>query len=185
MFAKRICLSLVVAAILSISAQAINHPSNVANVANDGEAGGKRRVETRDTQGSGMLDILKRADNALEGTWIVTVNLVAPPPGFSSSFTALETYSRGGGLVTSNNLPPVPRPGQGAWKRNGNRFEVIVRFFLFDQNGAPAGSVIVEHEISLEGKNEYAGAGNARFLDPNGNLLTEVAFTTQGERVTL
>src|SRR5688500_5581827 len=38
----------------------------------------------------------------LEGTWVVSVQVSDPPPGFPTPFTALGTYSRGGGLVTTN-----------------------------------------------------------------------------------
>jgi hypothetical protein len=120
----------------------------------------------------------------LEGTWVVTVNLVNPPPGFPSSFTALETYSSGGGLVTSNNLPPAPRPGQGQWsKGSGQQYSVAIRFFLFDQAGAPAGSINVTHGIDILSKDEYAGIGRADFFGLAGNLFASVPFTTQGQRL--
>ncbi len=99
MFAKRFFLVVVVAAMPAVSARSINHPSRA------GAAGSEEGAETQDPAGSGMLDVLKRADYALEGTWWVNVNFASPPPGFGPNFTALETYGRGGGLVTSNNFP--------------------------------------------------------------------------------
>jgi hypothetical protein len=117
----------------------------------------------------------------IEGTWVVTVSLSAP--GFPSSFTALETYSRGGGLVTSNNLPPVPRPGQGVWEKKGNQYAVTILFFLFDQNGAPSGGVKVRHSITPDGKDRYTGVGEAEFSDLDGNLLFTVPFTTEAQRL--
>jgi hypothetical protein len=117
----------------------------------------------------------------IEGTWVVTVNISAP--GLPPSFTALETYSRGGGLVTSNNLPPVPRPGQGEWEKNGGQYAVTILFFLFDQTGAPSGGVKVRHSIALDGRDRYTGIGEAEFSDLDGNLLFTVPFTTEARRV--
>ena len=178
MFAKSICLAVVVAGALAISAQANNDLSRELTKET------AKHVAPQEPQGAGLLNVLQRGSNALEGTWVVTVNLAAPPPGFGPSFTALETYSHGGGMVTSNNLPPVPRPGQGAWEKRGNQFAVVIQFFLFDQNGAPAGSVRVTHNITLKGNDEYTGAGEAKFFALNGSLLTTVAFTTEGRRLT-
>lgn len=176
MFAKGICLAVVMAGALAFPA--------TAGGSFPGARAGKKQITPQEPRGAGLLDVLRRGANALEGTWVVTVNLAAPPPGFGPTFTALETYSRGGGLVTTNNLPPVPRPGQGAWERNGNQFAVAIQFFLFDQNGAPAGSVRVTHNITLQGSDEYSGAGEARFFALDGSLLTSVAFTTEGRRLT-
>jgi hypothetical protein len=53
--------------------------------------------------------------NGPEGTWLVRVSVADPPAGFPVPFDALETYGRGGGLVTSNNNSLIPRPGQGTW----------------------------------------------------------------------
>ena len=177
MLAKSICLAVVIAGALVISVQANN------DLLRERAKETARYVAPQEPQSAGLLNVLQRGSNALEGTWVVTVNLASPPPGFGPSFTALETYNHGGGMVTSNNLPPVPRPGQGAWEKRGNQFAVVIQFFLFDQNGWPAGSVKVRHTITLKGSDEYTGAGLAKFFDLNGNLLTSVPFTTQGRRL--
>jgi hypothetical protein len=122
--------------------------------------------------------------SGIEGTWVVTVNLLNPPTGFPASFTALETYSSGGGLVTTNPLPPAPRPGQGQWdKVRGREYKVAIQFFLFDQAGTHAGSIKVTHNIELVSKDQYTGIGQADFFDLGGNLLASVPFTSQGERL--
>jgi hypothetical protein len=120
----------------------------------------------------------------LEGTWNVTVSLIGPPPGFGSSFTALETYARGGGLVTTNNLPPVARPGLGSWARRGRSFAVSIQFFLFDASGSPAGLIRVRHRINLDRDDEYFGEGLAQFFDAHENVLLTVPFTSHGRRLT-
>ena len=119
----------------------------------------------------------------IEGSWVVTVFLNNPPPFLPTSFTALETYSRGGGIVTSNNLAAGPRLGQGAWDKEGQQFEVGILFFILDQNGAQTGSIKVRHTVTLNGKNEYSGEGVADVCDAAGNLLASVSFTSEGRRI--
>ncbi|HXG67395.1 MAG TPA: hypothetical protein VNO70_19985, partial [Blastocatellia bacterium] len=128
--------------------------------------------------GSVRPGLAKSGGGQLEGTWAVTVSFDSPPPGFPDAFTALETYSRGGGLITSNNLPVpvVPKVGQGAWEKNGNQYSVAILFFTFDENGVHNGSIHVRHRITLEGKDAYSGEGEAEFRDVNGNPLFTLPF---------
>src|SRR5687768_16113691 len=67
---------------------------------------------------------------SLEGTWVVSVQ----PEQLLPPFTALETYSRGGGLVTGNDTPgnTVHRAGQGSWARDRNTLVASIVFFTFD-----------------------------------------------------
>jgi hypothetical protein len=118
----------------------------------------------------------------LEGTWVVTVNLISPPPFLPSQFTATETYSRGGGMVTSNNM--LQGPGQGAWEKDGDGYAVSILFFTHDPSGAPNGSIKVMHTISGADGDSYSGSGTARIYDPSGNLLAAVQFTSTGSRMT-
>jgi len=119
----------------------------------------------------------------LEGTWNVTITATSAPAGFPGSFPALETYGQGGGMVTSNPLPPVSRPGQGAWTRNGNDCTVVI-FFLGVDVGLPVpGFVRVDHKVTLNGKDDYSGSGTAWFHDAAGTLLFSVEFTSVGHRL--
>jgi hypothetical protein len=118
---------------------------------------------------------------SLEGTWEVTVVVTAP--GFPPFFTALETYGRGGGLITSNNLPPVPRPGHGVWTRIGKNYSATIRFFTFDQNGQQNGSIKVRHTVELQGRDYYEGHGEAQFYDAGGNPTGTFNFVTFGQRL--
>jgi len=121
----------------------------------------------------------------VEGTWLVTITPAQPPSGFPASFTALETYSEGGGMVTTNALPPVPRPGQGAWVRNGSDCRATIIFLGVDLGTAAAGSARIDHTFMLNGKDEYSGSGTARFFDSAGNLLFSISFTSQGRRISV
>lgn len=130
----------------------------------------------------------ERAGNGPEGTWFVRVRVADAPPGFPVPFDALETYSRGGGLVTSNNNPLIPRPGQGAWTKVGDDgYSVSIIFFFFDQIGAPIGSVEVAHRFAIDGDG-YSGTGEAHFKDRDGLPLfpehpAPFTFTTRGRRI--
>jgi hypothetical protein len=119
----------------------------------------------------------------IEGSWVATVFLNNPPPFLPSSFTALETYSRGGGIVTSNNLAAGPRIGQGAWDKEGRQFDVGILFLILDQNGAQTGTIKVRHSVTLNGKDEYSGEGVAEIRDTAENLLATVSFTSEGRRI--
>jgi hypothetical protein len=124
------------------------------------------------------------ARKGLEGTWIVAVEIADPPPGFPAAFTALESYARGGSLVTSNDNPLVSRTGQGAWDRDGNDYVARIVFFVLDESGAPAGTIHVIHRIGLSGSEAYVGAGEAELRDASGATIATLAFTSRGERIT-
>ena len=118
----------------------------------------------------------------LEGTWLVEVTLASPPPGFPASFTALETYSRGCGFVTSNDLGALARPGQGEWAQQGGRqFHAEIVFLNDAANGIAL--VTVDHTLQLVGSRRYAGAGEAEFFDAGGNSLGVASFTTTALRL--
>jgi hypothetical protein len=119
----------------------------------------------------------------IEGTWVVEVTLDGPPPGFPDSFTALETYSRGCGLTTTNDLAAAPRGGQGEWLQDGGRrFHTVIQFLTADDAG-PTGAIVVHHSVLVSGGGRYAGEGEAEFLDAAGNSLGVAAFTTTAVRL--
>lgn len=124
---------------------------------------------------------------SVEGTWLVQVQVADAPPGFPVPFDALETYSRGGGLVTSNNNPLIPRPGQGSWTKNGNEYSASIIFFFFNPLGTPIGTVEVTHRFNVAGEG-YTGTGEAHFKNLNGDPLfpdhpQPFTFTSRGSRL--
>jgi hypothetical protein len=121
-------------------------------------------------------------ENRIEGTWEVTVNL--QDPNLPPFFTALETYSRGGTFITSNNLPFLTRVGQGGWEKVGDPYVVKIKFFKFDANGLPSGTITVTHTITLNGKNKYSGSGTAVFCELDGTTCLTVEFSSEGRRLT-
>jgi hypothetical protein len=104
---------------------------------------------------------------ALEGTWIASISVLGPPGGFPVPFTALETYSQGGGLVTTNNNPLVLRSGQGAWQKVGNTYTATIVFFIIEGVRTPVGTITVTHRIQVNG-DTYVGEGEADFRNNDG-----------------
>lgn len=117
----------------------------------------------------------------LEGTWVVTVDLHNPPPFLPETFSALETYSRGGGLVTGNDMQQGP--GQGSWEKDGDEYAVSILFFVRDADNATTGSIRVRHRVTLDGADSYTGTGEADLFDAAGVPLGTVPFTTIGQRL--
>lgn len=120
-------------------------------------------------------------DSQIVGTWEVTVNL--SDPNLPPSFLALETYNRDGGFTTSNNMPFLTRVGQGVWEKNGQQYAVKIKFFKFDPNGLPSGTITVTHSIILDSKSEYSGIGSAVFCELDGVTCQSVGFTSNGKRL--
>ena len=126
------------------------------------------------------------ASPQLEGTWVVEVSVPQPPPGFPAAFTALETYSRGCGLVTSNDISPLRALGQGTWaQEGGKRIAAAIVFHAFGPGSEPAGTIVVSHSIRLQKGGVYSGEGRAEFLAPDGSSLGTLDFTSSGERLSL
>jgi hypothetical protein len=131
---------------------------------------------------SGMTAMGLGGDSTIEGTWETTVSL--NDPNLPPSFLALETYNRDGGLITSNNMPFLTKVGQGSWEKNGQgQISVRIKFYMFDSNGLPTGTINVTHAISLESKDEYSGVGTAQFCENDGVTCQSAGFTTEGRRL--
>ena len=131
---------------------------------------------------SGVKSMATNTNDAqIEGTWEVTVNL--NDPNLPPSFAALETYTHEGGFVTSNNMPFLTRVGQGSWEKSGQQYLVKIKFFKFDPNGLPSGTIAVTHTISLDSKTEYSGTGTAVFCEPDGVTCQSAGFTSIGRRL--
>src|SRR5215210_7718506 len=55
-------------------------------------------------------------DNSIEGSWLVTVTRVNPPPNVAPTFMALMTFDSGGSLSETSNTGTTGRgPSHGVW----------------------------------------------------------------------
>lgn len=120
-------------------------------------------------------------DRQIEGTWEVTIAL--QDPNLPPSFEAVETYAHDGGFLTSNNMPFLTRVGQGTWQKAGQLYTVKIKFFKFEPNGLPSGTITVSHTITLESKNEYTGTGTAVFCELDGTTCQSADFNSIGKRL--
>ncbi len=107
---------------------------------------------------------------SLVGAWVMQVGT---PPG--PTFTALETFSAGGGSVESNNGPGGrgPGSGHGSWVRTGHRqfLSTLVRL-NYDSDGNFTGTTKVRRSITLNRNgDEFTGRDNVDLFDPAGNLI--------------
>lgn len=106
----------------------------------------------------------------LAGSWVTKVG-VAPGP----TFTALETFTEGGGSVETNNGPgsgPLA-PAIGTWVRTGHG-AFLATFWRqrFDSNGNFEGNLRVRRAIALEKSgDEFTGRDNVDLFDPAGNRI--------------
>jgi hypothetical protein len=72
------------------------------------------------------------SDDAVLGTWVVTVTSTATPPG-QPPFTSIVGLATGGVLVTSDSRGPG-NVSVGAWEHNGSHsFEAVFETFAFQE----------------------------------------------------
>lgn len=112
----------------------------------------------------------------LVGSWmeVITLDPNGIPPGVPPTFTSLETFTVGGGSVTSANGQGFHNPpAYGNWVRAGNR-QFLSTFLQFnvDPAGNFAGLVKVRRTIKLSPSgDEFSGRDNVDLFDPAGNPI--------------
>jgi hypothetical protein len=127
-------------------------------------------------------------DHQPEGTWIIDVTRVNPPPGGAAAFKSLMTFTRGGGLLeTSNTGTALRGPAQGQWDRiDGRLFATSMVFFRFNpQTGVFLGIGKVNRTMRLSQDGQtFVGVSVLELYDPEGNLvLGGLRATEVGERL--
>jgi hypothetical protein len=120
----------------------------------------------------------------IEGSWLVTVTIPDGPP----PFRAIETYSAGGGLLSTDGGTP-PSAGhvyQGTWARTGRgEFAFTFLGLQYDAAGVHSGFIRVGATRTLErDANAYNGTDTVEFLDVNLNVVAgPFPGTTHGTRI--
>lgn len=108
--------------------------------------------------------------NHLVGAWLLSVDRGPSLPALK----ALQTYTKGHGVVQIANGGTALSPAHGAWQRiTGRTYATTVMFFRYDPaNGTYLGTVKLRHtlELSSDGQS-YSGVSVPEFRDPAGNLL--------------
>lgn len=131
----------------------------------------------------------KHRPSQLAGTWLSTVTLLTPPPGVDPTFLALDTFTRGGGLLVSSNQsnPSLRSLAHGEWSQTGNRrFASTFSWFRFDGAGKPIGMQRVQRTMVLSADgNSFESTDTVQVLAPDGTVIasaqaTEVAYRISG-----
>lgn len=128
--------------------------------------------------------------NSIEGTWVITVTRLNPPPGVPATFKSLMTFAAGGGLVETSSTGTTRRgPAHGVWERiAGRMYATTMVLFRFDPvTGAFLGTQKVNRTMRLSQDGQtFEGVSLATQFDPAGNVvLGGLRATEFGERLQL
>jgi hypothetical protein len=119
----------------------------------------------------------------LDGTWMVTVTRVNPPPGVALTFKSLLTYTRGGGMVETSNTGTTRRGAAlGQWERIGNNlFATSMWLFRFDPaTGSSLGTQEIDRTMRLAADGEsFTAVAVIHVFDLDGNPVGGALHATE------
>jgi hypothetical protein len=126
----------------------------------------------------------------LDGTWMVTVTRINPPPGLAPTFKSLLSYARGGVMIETSNTGTTRRgPALGQWERIGNDlFATSMWFFRFDPaTGANLGTQEVDRTVRLSADGDsFTAVAVVQQFDVDGNPVGGQLHATEvGERLAI
>jgi hypothetical protein len=127
----------------------------------------------------------------LDGTWMVTVTRINPPPGVPATFESLMSYARGGVMIETSSTAAAARrsPGLGQWERIGNDlFATSMWFFRSDPaTGANLGTQEVDRTVRLSADGDsFTAVAVAHQFDVDGNPVGGPLHATEvGERLAI
>jgi hypothetical protein len=126
--------------------------------------------------------------NSVEGSWMITVNRVNPPPGGPATFASLMTFAAGGGLVETSSTGTSRRgPAHGVWEHvSGRLYATTMVLFRFDAStGAFLGTQKINRTMRLsEDGQTFEGVSLGTQFDAAGNVvLGGLRATETGQRI--
>jgi hypothetical protein len=127
----------------------------------------------------------------LDGTWMVTVTRINPPPGLAPTFNSLLSYTRGGVMIETSSLAGANRrsPALGQWERIGNDlFATSMWFFRSDPaTGANLGTQEVDRTVRLSADGDsFTAVAVVQQFDVDGNPVGGQLHATEvGERLAI
>ena len=118
----------------------------------------------------------------LDGTWMVTVTRINPPPGLAPTFKSLLSYARGGVMIETSSTSAAARrsPALGQWERIANDlFATSMRFFRSTQE--------VDRTVRLSADGDsFTAVAVVQQLDVDGNPMGGQLHATEvGERLAI
>src|SRR4051812_17823548 len=103
--------------------------------------------------------------NSVEGSWLITVTRINPPPGMPTTFQSLMTFAAGGGLTETSSTGTTRRgPAHGVWERtSGRTYATSMTLFRFDPStGAFLGTQRVDRTMELSQDGQFVRSCFAR-----------------------
>lgn len=120
----------------------------------------------------------------LGGTWSTHVELTDAPPGAPSSFSALDTFLPGGGLLVSSSAPNPATRGlaHGAWTyRHHRAYTSTFVWFRFDAMGQYVGTQQVKRTMTLSRSGTRFHAEDViKIVAPTGAVVATIHGTEVG-----
>jgi len=137
----------------------------------------------RAVPGSGLSTVGQQ----LDGTWLVTANLDAAPPGVPTKFMTLNTFFPDGALIDAGRpAAPTRTPiGHGQWVRAGDRlFTATFTFMTYDEAGQQTGMQQITRSIRLsEDLQEFRAVARNEQFDLEGKLVFRGGATETARRL--
>jgi hypothetical protein len=124
----------------------------------------------------------------LDGTWLVTITRIDPPPGVPPTFLSLQMYMQSGEVIETSNTGRTNRSvGLGEWVRTGNReFTNTFWYFRFNPGETYAGLTKVIRNIRVsEDQRRFRAVSIQELYDTAGSLIATRRSTEAGERLAL
>jgi hypothetical protein len=119
----------------------------------------------------------------LDGTWVVTVTRINPPPGVAPTFKSLLSYARGGVMIETSNTGTTRRGAAlGQWERIGNDlFATSMWLFRFDPaTGASLGTQEIDRTVRLSADGDsFTAVAVIHLFDLDGNPVGDALHATE------
>ena len=122
----------------------------------------------------------------LDGTWMVTVYRVSPPPGVAPTFLGLITMTPDGQVLEESNTTSIRSLGHGEWFKTGPRqFHRVTVNFRFAPPPAAfrtyigVTKIIADLQLNKDG-DEFTGQSVIETYDAAGNLTASSPGTETG-----
>jgi hypothetical protein len=133
-------------------------------------------------------DRVDSREHRLNGTWSTQVTLTDAPPGAPATFSALDTFLPGGGLLVSSSAPNPATRGlaHGLWTHRHDRaFTTTFVWYRFDPTGACVGTQKVTRTLKLsrDGK-RFHSQDVIEIVAPDGAVLATYHATEVGTLLT-
>lgn len=125
--------------------------------------------------------------HALVGTWLVQTTITNCMGGTLESFSKLVSANAGGTLQETSSSTLFRSVALGVWEHRGQtEFVYAQRFFRFNPDGTPAGSVRGKWTVSMaEEGGSYTATGAIQIVAPNGTVVASPCGTETGTAMSI